>query len=145
MGLLKKFFGGKETKAESNSTPAAKPMPEPEPEPEPIMINEISPAELKARLDNGDSVVVVDMRQPWEYQSGHIPGAIPMFVNEIPARMNELPKDSDIVFQCWHGNTSLQASAYLIDNGWSAERVASLSGGIAGWVQAHGQQGLVTD
>jgi adenylyltransferase/sulfurtransferase len=67
-----------------------------------------------------------------------------MFVTEIPARLNELPKDKDIVFQCWHGNTSLQASAFLIDNGWSAERVSSLSGGIAGWVQANGQGSLVT-
>ncbi|NJN99592.1 MAG: rhodanese-like domain-containing protein [Anaerolineales bacterium] len=110
-----------------------------------MIINEISPQDLRARLDNGDEVVVVDMRQGWEYQHGHIPGATHMFVNEIPARINELPKDKDIVFQCWHGNTSLQAVAYLIENGWSAERVASLSGGMAGWVQAHGQGALVTD
>jgi rhodanese-related sulfurtransferase len=134
MGLLKKI-----------STPAAAPEPEPDPEPEPIKINEVSPQELRARLDNDHPVIVVDMRQAWEYQSGHIPGAIHMFINDIPARMHELPKDSDIVFQCWHGNTSLQASAYLIENGWSAARVASLSGGIAGWVQAHGPQGLVTE
>lgn len=120
------------------STPAA-------PEPEYIQIREISPQDLKARLDNGDEVMVVDMRQLWEYQHGHIPGATHMFVNEIPARINELPKDKDIVFQCWHGNTSLQASAYLIENGWSAERVASLEGGIAGWVQTNGQNSLVTE
>jgi rhodanese-related sulfurtransferase len=143
MGLLKKIFGGKEKEEATEPTRAAPPAPELEPEPEPIRINEVSPHELKARLDNGDEVIVVDMRQPWEYQSGHIPGAMPMFVNEIPARMNELPKDTDVVFQCWHGNTSLQASAFLIDNGWSAERVASLSGGIAGWVQAHGLESLV--
>jgi rhodanese-related sulfurtransferase len=137
MGLLKKIFGSKgaEKKVEQ-STPAA---------PEPLRINEISPQELKAKLDNGDNVMVVDMRQAWEYQHGHIPGATHMFINEIPARINELPKDKDIVFQCWHGNTSLQASAFLIQNGWPAERVASLSGGIAGWVQAHGQGALITE
>lgn len=141
MGLLKKIFGSKgEEKKVEQPTPAAR-----EPEPEPFRINEISPQELKSRLDNGDNVTVVDMRQAWEYQYGHIPGAVHMFVNEIPARMNELPKDRDIVFQCWHGNTSLQASAFLIQNGWSAERVASLSGGIAGWVQAHGQGALMTE
>ncbi len=136
MGLLKKLFGGKEEE------PVAPPPP-PAPEPEPIRINEITPHELKARLDNGD--VVVDMRQDWEYQYGHIPGAIHMFINEIPIRFNELPQDKEIVFQCWHGNTSLGASAFLIERGWPAERVASLSGGIAGWVQAHGQKALVTD
>ncbi len=146
MGLLKKLFGGKEKEEEVTSTPAAppRPEPEPEPEPEPININEISPQELKVRLDTGDDVVVVDMRQSWEYQSGHIPGAIHMFINEIPTRFHELPKDVDIVFQCWHGNTSLQASAFLIENGWLASQVASLSGGIAGWVQAHGQTSLVS-
>ncbi|MBE7469471.1 MAG: rhodanese-like domain-containing protein [Anaerolineales bacterium] len=122
----------------SPSTPAA-------PEPEYIQIKEVSPQDLKARLDKGDEIVVVDMRQSWEYQHGHIPGATHMFVNEIPARLNELPKDKDIVFQCWTGNTSLQASAYLIENGWSAERVASLEGGIAGWVQTNGQGSLVIE
>lgn len=139
MGLLKKLFGSKgEKKTMSPSTPAA-------PEPEYIQIKEVSPQDLKARLDKGDEIVVVDMRQSWEYQHGHIPGATHMFVNEIPARLNELPKDKDIVFQCWTGNTSLQASAYLIENGWSAERVASLEGGIAGWVQTNGQGSLVIE
>lgn len=123
------------------------PMPTPvsEPEPEPIQVNEILPDELKERLDENDDVVVIDMRQTWEYQSGHIPGATHIFIQEIPARLNELPKDRDIVFQCWHGNTSLDASAFLIENGWDSERVFSLSGGIAGWVQAHGTESLVTD
>ena len=111
----------------------------------PLPIKEITPAALKTRLDQGDEVVVVDMRQPYEYNAGHIPGAINMFVEHIPARMSELPQDKDIVFQCWSGNTSLQASAYLIDSGWPAERVASLSGGIAGWTQTNGIGSLVKD
>jgi rhodanese-related sulfurtransferase len=144
MSLFKKFFGGK-TEKTTASTPAAPPTTQPEPEPEPIRINEIDVYELKTRLDNGDNLVVVDMRQHWEYQHGHIPGAIHMFVNEIPARFSELPKDRDIIFQCWHGNTSLGASAFLIERGWPAERVASLSGGIAGWVQVYGQRSLATE
>lgn len=108
-------------------------------------IIEITPQELKARLDNGDDLVVVDMRQPFEYQVGHIPGAINMFIQYIPMRAQELPKDKDIVFQCWHGHTSLQASAYLIDKGWSPVRVVSLSGGMAGWTQTHGVGSLIRD
>ncbi|HMQ53300.1 MAG TPA: rhodanese-like domain-containing protein [Anaerolineae bacterium] len=111
-------------------------------DPEPIHVREISPDDLKARLENGDDLIVVDMRQAWEYQAGHIPGALHMFIQDIPYRFKELPQDTEIVFQCWHGNTSLQASAFLIDNGWSGERIASLSGGIAGWVQAHGMGSL---
>lgn len=144
MSFLKKIFGGKESKENVQPTPAVL-APEPEPEPEPLTIQEISPQDLKARLDQGDNLIVVDMRQAWEYESGHIPGAIHIFINEIPSRLSELPKDTDIVFQCWHGNTSLDASGFLIENGWPAERVASLRGGIAGWVQTHGMAGLVQD
>ena len=68
-----------------------------------------------------------------------------MFIQEVPVRFNELSKDSDIVFQCWHGNTSLQASRFLIEKGWDAVRVSSLSGGIAGWTSAFGQDGLVKE
>ena len=113
--------------------------------PEPPAIPEISPDALQARLDNGDEVVVVDMRQLFEYKAGHIPGAINIFVNDIPMRAGELPKDKDIIFQCWHGNTSLQAAAYLIEQGWPVERVASLSGGMAGWTQTHGLESLAKE
>ncbi len=141
MGLTGKVL------AKENEKSVTEPVrpPEPEPVPEPIQIEEISPIDLKARLDNSDDLIVVDMRQAWEYQSAHIPGAIHMFIQEIPMRFNELSKDSDIVFQCWHGNTSLQASRFLIEKGWDALRVSSLSGGIAGWTSAFGQDGLVKD
>jgi rhodanese-related sulfurtransferase len=143
MSFLKKFFGSrkKEEKVlETASLPSS-----PTPKPEPIRINEISPQELQMRLENGRNLIVVDMRQGWEYQAGHIPGARHIFLQEIPRRIGELPKNVDIVFQCWHGNTSLNACAFLIENGWPALRVSSLSGGIAGWVQAHGQGSLVKD
>ena len=145
MGIMKKLFGGKDKDEKEGAAPTPAPTPEPEPEPEIIQVKEIMPDELKDRLDNGDELVVIDMRQEWEYQSGHIPGASHMFIQEIPGRINELPKDVDIVFQCWHGNSSLGASAYLIENGWDAARIYSLSGGIAGWVQTFGQEGLVQD
>ena len=139
MSILKKLFGRKEKEE------ATAPPPTPKPTPEPIRVTEISAQELQAQLKNGNNVVVVDMRSQWEYQAGHIPGAINMFIQEIPARFTELPKEKPIVFQCWHGNTSLDASGFLIQNGWSASDVASLSGGIAGWVQTHGQDSLVKD
>ena len=126
-------------------TEPVRPPLEPESVSEPRQIDEISSVDLRARLDKSDDLIVVDMRQAWEYQSGHIPGAIHMFIQEVPVRFNELSKDSDIVFQCWHGNTSLQASRFLIEKGWDAVRVSSLSGGIAGWTSAFGQDGLVKE
>ena len=134
-----------ENKTSATEPPQASPSPQPEPVAVPGQIAEISPLDLRARLDNRDDVIVVDMRQVWEYQSGHIPGAIHMFIQEIPKRFQELSKDADIVFQCWHGNTSLQASRFLIEQGWDASRVSSLSGGIAGWTSAFGQDGMVTE
>ncbi len=109
---------------------------------EPFIIAEITPQELQTRLAQGDQVVVFDLRQPWEYQSGHIPGARSLFIQEIPVRLGELPTDIDIVFQCWHGHTSLDVSAYVIEQGWQATHIASLRGGMAGWVQAYGPQSL---
>jgi rhodanese-related sulfurtransferase len=109
---------------------------------ESMHISEVSPEQLKARLERGDQVVVVDLRQPWEYHAGHIPGALSLFIEEVPARLHELPTDVDIVLQCWHGHTSLDVAAYVIQQGWSASRIASLSGGIAGWVQTHGVTAL---
>jgi rhodanese-related sulfurtransferase len=109
---------------------------------EPMSITEISPEQLKARLERGEDVVVVDLRQAWEYRAGHIPGALSLFIEEMPMRLSELPPDVDIVLQCWHGHTSLDVAAYMIQHGWQASRVASLSGGIAGWVQTHGVAAL---
>ena len=142
MNLIKKLFGRKKEKEVSIMNPSPESLP---PEPEPIQINEISPTDLKARLEHDDGLIVVDMRQVWEYESGHIPGAKHMFIQDIPTRLNELPKDTDIVFQCWHGHTSLDVSAYLIQNGWDITRIFSLHGGIAGWASAFGKKGLVQD
>ena len=142
MAFLKKLFGG--NKGNEEAPPSPQPA-MPEPEPEPLQIQQILATELKARLDQGDDVLVIDMRQNWEYESGHIPGAKHMFIQEIPHRLHELPQDTDIVFQCWHGNTSQDASAFLIQNGWEADRVSSLVGGISGWVQTFGLEGLVKE
>lgn len=107
-----------------------------------FMITEMTPRDLQARLAQGDNVLVVDLRQPWEYHAGHIPGAMSLFIQEVPMRLNELPTETDIIFQCWHGHTSLDVAAFVIQQGWPATRIASLSGGMAGWMQTYGPQSL---
>jgi rhodanese-related sulfurtransferase len=69
-----------------------------------MVITEVSPQELRTRLDQGDNVTVVDLRQPHEYQAGHIPGAINIFIQDIPARLHELPQDTDIALSRWGGS-----------------------------------------
>lgn len=140
MSLFKKLFGKKQE--EEAAAPIPTSSAPPTPRPMPLRIREITPFDLKAVLESGNNLVVVDMRSQWEYQAGHIPGAINIFIQEIPTRFTELSADANIVFQCWHGNTSLDASAFLIQQGWSESNVASLDGGIAGWVQTHGQESL---
>ena len=68
MSFLKKLFG--RDKKEPKPVPAAPPS-SPVSEPEPIQITEITPTDLKSRLDNGNNMIVVDMRQVWEYQSAN--------------------------------------------------------------------------
>ncbi len=112
-----------------------------------LEIKEIMPQDLQKRIDagKGDEMMIVDMRQDWEYTQGHIPGAVSMPAMALTMRLDELPKDKEIILQCYHGFTSLDASAYLIDNGWDADKVVSLSGGMSGWVEALGMQSLVSE
>lgn len=109
-----------------------------------MVIAEISPQKLKARLDLKDQVTVVDLRQPWEYQEGHIPTAINIFIQDIPSRFHEIPQGGDIVFQCWHGVTSIEVANFVINNGGAAHAISSLSGGMAGWISAQGIHSLIT-
>ncbi len=108
-----------------------------------MYINEVSPQDLQTRLENGDAVTVVDLRQPWEYHAGHIPGAVHIFIQDIPVRFHELPQDTELIFQCWHGVTSLDVAGFMIQQGWPATSVSSLMGGMAGWVEIHGPDSLV--
>jgi len=140
MNFLKKLFGLKNNDTFPTNAPAASPAKKKEALPPPI--TEISPAALQTRLNNNHGPVVVDMRSSWEYQAGHIPGAINIFAQQIPFRYRELPPDAELVLQCWHGNSSVGACGFLIENGWPPNRVSSLRGGMAGWVQTHGAASL---
>jgi rhodanese-related sulfurtransferase len=60
----------------------------------------ISAPDLKARLDGGEEILVVDSRSLAEFERRHIAGAISVPLREVPARLDELPRDKDIVFYC---------------------------------------------
>jgi hydroxyacylglutathione hydrolase len=115
------------------------------PEPEPLLINEIEPDELNELIQTGDDVTIIDLRQSWEYGSGHIPGAISLPIMELPRRRNEIPQDRPVVLQCYHGISSLDAAGYLIENGWEIDKIRSLSGGMSGWTISQGIDSLVKE
>ena len=106
------------------------------PEPEPTAAVgtgwEITSTELKVRLDRGDNVLVVDVREPNEYQINRIAGSVLIPLGELPRRHAELPRDRDIVMQCKVGARSAKAMDFLKSVGFT--RVQNLRGGILDWI-----------
>jgi rhodanese-related sulfurtransferase len=95
---------------------------------------EISPIELKSKLDNRETVTLLDVREPWEYGVSRIEGSRHIPMNEVPSRLADLDPDAHIVAVCHHGVRSLQVAAWLRQMGY--ERAQSMSGGIDAWAKA---------
>jgi rhodanese-related sulfurtransferase len=74
---------------------------------------------------------LLDVREPDEWEAGHAPGAHHLPMMEIPARMDEIPADSEVVVVCRSGGRSGQVVSYLMGNGW--ENVRNLDGGMQSW------------
>ncbi|HVZ16208.1 MAG TPA: rhodanese-like domain-containing protein [Terriglobales bacterium] len=93
---------------------------------------EITPEELKQKLDAGSDLTVLDVREPWEYDAAHIEGSKLIPMDQIPARVNqELNPEDYIVVICHHGIRSANVAAWMQQQGF--ERVQSLRGGIDRW------------
>ncbi|MEQ1871353.1 MAG: molybdopterin-synthase adenylyltransferase MoeB [Vicinamibacterales bacterium] len=93
---------------------------------------EITALELKARLDKGDRLKIVDVREPNEYQINRIPGSQLIPLGEIPRRYAELDPEEELVVQCKMGGRSAKAADYLRSVGF--KRVLNLKGGILDWI-----------
>ncbi len=93
---------------------------------------ETTSVELKKRLDAGDDVFILDVREPNEYQICRIPGAVLIPLGELPRRYAELPDDKDIVAHCKMGGRSAKATEFLQSVGF--KRVKNLKGGILDWI-----------
>jgi adenylyltransferase/sulfurtransferase len=92
---------------------------------------EITPLELKARIDRGDEFVLVDVREPEEYAIARIPGSRLIPLRTVPERINELSSADDIVVHCRSGVRSAQAVDFMKQAGY--RRVKNLVGGILRW------------
>jgi len=97
------------------------------------LIRQLQATELQEWLADTtrEQPLVLDVREPWEHEVCHIAGSRLLPMQEIPARVKELPTDTDIVVLCHHGMRSLQVAQFLKQSG--LERVSNLSGGIAAW------------
>ena len=96
-------------------------------------ITGIQPTDVQARLNQKVKPILLDVRQPEEYQSGHIAGAKLIPLGELPQRMNELPKDHEIICVCHSGNRSSSATRQLSGAGF---QVLNMNGGMIGWSRA---------
>jgi molybdopterin/thiamine biosynthesis adenylyltransferase/rhodanese-related sulfurtransferase/molybdopterin converting factor small subunit len=92
---------------------------------------EVTPLELKDELDQGKELVLLDVREPHEYEIAHIEGVTFIPLGELPGRLRELDDHAEIVTYCHHGARSLKAVEILKAAGFA--KVRSLRGGIDAW------------
>ncbi len=93
-------------------------------------IPQVTPVELKKRLDNNDDIFVLDVREPHEYQIANL-GAKLIPLGDLPQRAGELDKDRETIVHCRSGGRSQKAAEFLAQNGF--KKVWNLAGGITGW------------
>lgn len=91
----------------------------------------ITPKELKERMDNGDNVFLLDVREPWEYSMAKIEGAVLVPLGTLPQSLDKLDRNADIIAHCHHGMRSADAVQFLLQQGFS--NVKNLVGGIDAW------------
>ena len=77
--------------------------------------------------------LLLDVREPLEYQTCHLDNAVLIPMNTIPVRLAELDAETEIVCICHHGGRSMQVAAFLERNGFA--RVTNLTGGVHAWSQ----------
>jgi rhodanese-related sulfurtransferase len=96
-------------------------------------MKQISPPQLAAWLaDQGrEKPLLLDVREPWEFERARIAGAQLVPMGEISARLDEIDPARPIVAICHHGGRSLQVAMYLEKNGY--HNVHNLAGGVDAW------------
>ena len=96
------------------------------------MVQQIHPRDVKRRLEAGEPIYLLDVRQPWEHDTAALPGSTLIPLAELPGRLDEVepPDEALVVVYCHHGIRSLSGAAILAQVGIEAK---SLSGGIDLW------------
>jgi rhodanese-related sulfurtransferase len=96
-------------------------------------MSEISPRDLKARIDRNDSPLLLDVRQDWETKLCRLPNAVHIPIEEIELRVQELNADDPIVVYCHQGVRSAAVAEYLRSLGF--KDVQNLAGGVDLWAR----------
>lgn len=91
----------------------------------------LSPQDVKAKLDGGEKIVFLDVREPWEVAVNRLDGAVHIPLGELGRRYQELNPDDEIIAYCHMGVRSLKATRFLKDQQF--KHVKNLAGGIDAW------------
>lgn len=103
--------------------------------PHPIGRVDIVSATQAAELqDEGSSAVIIDVREPREFETLRAPGAVSVPLSEFVARLGDLPRGRQLLLVCRSGGRSLRATMYLMQQGFS--NVANIDGGMIAWKNA---------
>jgi rhodanese-related sulfurtransferase len=99
-----------------------------------MFVKEIDAADLQARLEAGEDIALIDIRSDAEVAQGILPDAEHLAMHLIPLRMNDLPKDRDVILYCRSGARSYHACNFLGQQG--IDNVINLRGGIISWARS---------
>ena len=94
---------------------------------------QIHPIQLKERLDRGDDIFLLDVRETWEHHTARIEGGYLIPLGELIERTQELMAEEEIVVMCHHGIRSMEGAHLLKESGF--DKVHNLVGGIDAWSQ----------
>ena len=99
------------------------------------MVEEISPEDVKERIDASEGTQIIDIRSPADFKHGHIPGATNIPMTELPSRVDDVEWGDDVVVACPIGKSSIQAARLIgsyegVDGDSS---VKSMAGGYQAW------------
>lgn|SRR5665647_310359 len=96
-----------------------------------MTVKKLSATELKNKIEQEEKLFLLDVREPNEYEYGHIANSVLIPLNQIPNRLSELDPEQEIVVICHHGMRSQQAANYLAQSGF--KNISNLTGGIDAW------------
>ena len=95
---------------------------------------EITPEEVKTKLDSESEFTLLDVREPWEFETANIAGSKLIPMGDVPSRAHqELDPEDHIVVICHHGVRSLNVTAWLRQQGF--DKAQSMRGGIDAWAR----------
>jgi len=92
---------------------------------------EISPELVSEMVEAGENVILLDVREDWEWEKAHLEGAIHIPLSELGRRIDELDSQSEIIVYCHLGDRSIDGCLLLWERGF--RKIRSLTGGIEAW------------